>query len=163
MTTRIIHRLVMGDSPAIPKKAWEEANPGWVVRDWGEESVLLFDELHSVINDLYDAEDGNYDEDFYLRLSPVLGYAIVREFGGVFVGEGNFPFRVPTYADSAWYASPSVFGSSISNDPFWTVLLDELKHAYSFEDITKPGFLDRVSRSMPGFLAKARAFYELVT
>lgn len=147
---------------------WEDLNPGWIVKDWGEEAVQMFDDLRDVINDLYERDAGRFGIELYVQIADVLGYAFVREFGGVYVNCDMEPVKsLENLPDQAWASYENeedwrivnaAIGAPQPNDPFWVGLLAELPSNYfsrRLEEMimsTGPGFLTEFSARMPGFL-----------
>lgn len=160
-----IYRYWAGPNPMPSQyveygKQWEELNPGWQCIDYGEEILQLWDDLAPVFNHLYERDAGRDSTELHVQVADVVGYALVREFGGVYVNADMQPLqplegKIPDQAwasyenEEDWRIVNAAIGSPVSNDPFWVGLLMELPDNY-FRDpydemvmSTGPGFLTR--------------------
>ena len=137
---------------------WEDLNPGWVVIDHGEEIIQLWPDLAPVFNHLYERDAGRDSIELHVQVADVVGYALLREFGGVYVNCDMEPLKpIEEYLpDCAWasYENHEDFrivnaaiGAPSSNNSFWVDLLRELPHRYfnnPYDEMvmtTGPGFL----------------------
>lgn len=171
---QIVHRYWGGSRP-MPEEyvhfgeKWEELNPGWIVKDWGEEAVQMFPDLADVINDLYERDAGRDGIELHVQVADVLGYAFVREFGGIYVNCDMEPVRalpddLPDMAfasyenEEDWRIVNAAIGAPQPNDPFWVGVLVELPKNYFDRRLdemvmsTGPGFLTEFNDRLPGFL-----------
>jgi len=169
---RIIHRYWAGprDMPAQYVEygeKWEDLNPGWVVIDHGEEILQLWPDLANVFNHLYERDAGRDSIELHVQVADVVGYALVREFGGVYVNCDMEPVR-PLEArlpDEAWasFENHSDFrvvnaaiGAPHAHDAFWEELLAGLPARYfsnPYDEMvmsTGPGYLTDFARYRGG-------------
>lgn len=175
MYKRVVHRYWSGPSP-MPEKyvefgqKWEDLNPGWVVIDHGEEIIQLWPDLAPVFNHLY-ARDKRQDSiELHVQVADVVGYALLREFGGIYVNCDMEPVRPisqlfqgmsrePAFAsyenEEDWRIVNAAIGAPQPHDPFWTKLLEELPARYfsnPYDEMvmtTGPGYLTDFVRSHP--------------
>jgi mannosyltransferase OCH1-like enzyme len=161
---KIVHRYWSGprEMPETYKEfgeKWEDLNPGWVVIDHGEEIIQLWPDLAPVFNHLYERDAGRDGIELHVQVADVVGYALLREFGGVYVNCDMEPLRGFTerdLPDFAWASYEnyedyrivnSAIGAKQPHDPFWAGLLDELPARYfanPYDEMvmtTGPGFL----------------------
>jgi mannosyltransferase OCH1-like enzyme len=170
---KIIHRYWSGPSemPEAYKRygeKWEDLNPGWVVIDHGEEIIQLWPDLFDVFNHLYERDAGRDSIELHVQLADVVGYALLREFGGVYVNCDMEPVRSFDYAlpDCAWASFENhedwrivnaAIGAPQANNPFWEELLRELPHRY----FNNP-YDEMVMTTGPGFLTDFAALNSLL-
>lgn len=178
MIPRVVHRVWIG--PPMPPEfeefhaEWEQLNPGWEVRLWGEEDI---DDLGLVNRDLYDAAAEWTTERLVPRFrSNLVRYELLHRFGGVYVDCDLKPLRpLPDLAgvdcfagwerDGEWVGN-SILGST-PDHPFLERLIAGA--AQSCRDnrgrpspqSTGPQYLTRVWRADPGglHLFPERVFY----
>ena len=160
---RIIHRYWSGPRPMPQQyveygRKWEELNPGWEVFDHGEEIIQLWGDLAPIFNHLYERDGGNDSIELHVQVADVVGYALVREFGGVYVNCDMEPVR-PMEArlpEGPWasYENHSDFrivnaaiGAPRPHDPFWEELLAGLPERY----FSRP-YDEMVMSTGPGYL-----------
>lgn len=139
-------------------RKWEELNPGWEVFDHGEEIIQLWGDLAPVFNHLYERDGGRDSIELHVQVADVVGYALVREFGGVYVNCDMEPVRpledrLPDCAWASyenhedWRIVNAAFGAPEAGNEFWSQLLRELPHRYfnnPYDEMvmtTGPGFL----------------------
>lgn len=138
---------------------WEDLNPGWILIDHGEEVLQLWDDLAPVFNHLYERDGGRDSEELHVQVADVVGYALVREFGGVYVNTDMEPVRPiePQLPEENAWASfenhddwrivNAAIGAPKAQNPFWVKLLEGLPERYfaNPEDemvmTTGPGYL----------------------
>lgn len=141
---------------------WQELNPDWTVIDWTERAVEDFPDVEHVLEDLYYRDNGRKGIELYVQLADVIGYCLVREWGGVYVNCDMQPVRpLPSLPDLAWASYENHVDGRIVNaaigapqpwDPFWTGLVDELPArywAYRYDEMvmsTGPAFLTDFAR-----------------
>lgn len=137
---------------------WEDLNPGWVVIDHGEEILQLWPDLAEVINHLYERDEGRDSIELHVQVADVVGYAVLREYGGVYVNCDMEPLRPldGRLPDSAWASYENhedhrivnaAMGAPSAGDPFWVKLLEELPARY----FSRP-YDEMVMSTGPGFL-----------
>lgn len=154
---------------------WEDLNPGWVVIDHGEEIIQLWPDLYPVFNHLYGRDAGHDSIELHVQLADVVGYALLREFGGIYVNCDMEPIRslsqdvLPLVeANDAPFASyenhedwrivNAAIGAARPGDPFWVELLDGLPSRYfanPYDEMvmtTGPGYLTDFESSHVGEL-----------
>ena len=143
--TRYIHRFWAGPKP-MPQEyrdygeAWRDLNPEWSLFDWDIQLLKEFSDLHPVFNDLIRRDAGRQGIELYVQLADVIGYALVREFGGVYVNCDMQPVRpLPELPNKAWASYENTSDWRIVNaaigaphpwDPFWVSLLEALPGRY---------------------------------
>ena len=163
MYKKIIHRYWAGPKP-MPEEyvrfgqTWEDLNPGWIVVDHGEEILQLWPDLAPVFNHLYERDANHNSIELHVQVADVVGYALLREFGGVYVNTDMEPLQpiekfLPPMAWASYenYEDFRIVNAAIGapqpGDPFWTGLLAELPHRYfnnPYDEMvmtTGPGFL----------------------
>lgn len=172
---RIIHRYWSGPKE-MPQKyvefgeKWEELNPGWIVIDHSEEVLQLWDDLSDVFNHLYERDAGRDSIELHVQVADVVGYSLVREFGGIYVNcdmepvSYNIEEQLPNMAwasyenEEDWRIVNAAIGAPRGDDPFWTKLLEALPEHYfrnPFDEMvmsTGPGFLTEFARQHPNEL-----------
>lgn len=168
---RIIHRYWSGprEMPEAYKaygEKWEDLNPGWVVIDHGEEIVQLWPDLFDVFNHLYERDAGRDSIELHVQLADVVGYALLREFGGVYVNCDMEPLKplsaLDVLPDTAWASYEnhedfrivnSAIGAPEPGNLFWSQLLAHLParyFAHPYDEMvmtTGPGFLTDFART----------------
>lgn len=140
---RVIHRYWAGPRD-MPQKyvefgeKWEDLNPGWIVMDHSEEVLQLWPDLADIFNYLYGKDAGGDSPELHAQVSDIVGYALIREFGGVYVDcdiepvESSIEPKLPNMAwasygdEETWEVSNSAIGAPRPHDPFWEKLLLEL-------------------------------------
>lgn len=165
---RVIHRYWSGprEMPENYKEfgqKWEDLNPGWVVVDHGEEIIQLWPDLADVFNHLYERDAGRDGIELHVQIADVVGYALIREFGGVyvncdmeplkpiepeleFIAEENLPWA--SYENHEdWRIVNAAIGAPNAGHPFWEGLLRQLPLNY----FSRP-FDEMVMSTGPGFL-----------
>lgn len=172
---RIIHRYWAGPRE-MPQEyvdfgdKWEELNPGWVVMDHGEEVIQLWPDLADVFNHLYSRDKGRDGIELHVQVADVVGYALIREFGGIYVNCDMEPVvhdiqtHLPQQAwasyenEEDWRIVNAAIGAPAPNDPFWVALLEGLPARYFANPLdemvmtTGPGYLTDFARERPGQL-----------
>lgn len=166
---RVIHRYWSGpnEMPEAYKEygqKWEDLNPGWVVLDHGEEIIQLWPDLADVFNHLYERDAGNDSIELHVQVADVVGYALIREFGGVYVNCDMEPLRpieerLPGDMPWASYENHEDFrivnaaiGASQPHNGFWEDLLRGLPARYfsnPYDEMvmsTGPGYLTDFNR-----------------
>lgn len=164
---KIIHRYWSGprEMPEAYKsygEKWEDLNPGWVVVDHGEEIIQLWDDLAPVFNHLYERDAGRDSIELHVQLADVVGYALLREFGGVYVNCDMEPLRpLSTILDGLedehawasyenhedWRIVNSAMGAAHPHNNFWEDLVTALPERY----FSRP-YDEMVMSTGPGFL-----------
>ncbi len=160
---RIIHRYWSGprEMPQAYQEygqKWEDLNPGWVVLDHGEEIVQLWPDLADVFNHLYERDAGRDSIELHVQVADVVGYALIREFGGVYVNCDMEPLRpieelLPDCAwasyenEEDWRIVNAAIGAPQPHNEFWEELLKGLPHRY----FTDP-YAEMVMSTGPGYL-----------
>jgi len=171
---KIIHRYWSGPRP-MPERyvrfgeRWEELNPGWVVIDHGEEVIQLWPDLADVFNHLYERDAGRDSIELHVQVADVVGYALLREFGGVYVNcdmepVRSFGARLPdapwaSYENEEdWRIVNAAIGAPQAGEAFWGGLLAALPGRYfanPYDEMvmtTGPGFLTDFAHQYPGQL-----------
>lgn len=170
---KLIHRFWAGQRPMPERykafgRQWGEMNPEWRVIDHGEDVQNEFPDLADVFNSLYERDGGRKGIELYVQLADVLGYAILREWGGVYLNCDMQPVQpLPELPARAWASYENnedgrivnaAIGAPTALDPFWSGLLLELPQRYfanpSDEMVmtTGPGFLTDYANAHPGEL-----------
>lgn len=170
MYRRLIHRYWSGpkEMPEAYKefgRRWEELNPGWEVFDHGEEVIQLWPDLAPVFNHLYERDAGRDGIELHVQVADVVGYALIREFGGVYVNcdmeplMKNMEQQLPEMAwasyenEEDWRIVNAAIGAPQPQDPFWSGLLDGLPARYfsnPYDEMvmtTGPGYLTDYARA----------------
>lgn len=181
---RIIHRYWAGprEMPESYQKfgeKWEDLNPGWIVIDHGEEVIQLWPDLARVFNHLYERDAGRDGIELHVQVADIVGYALLREFGGVYVNcdmepvapldkflektEGRAWATYENYED--FRIVNAAIGAPQANHPFWIGLLEALPQRYfdnPYDEMvmtTGPGFLTDFARTETNFyVGKKEAF-----
>lgn len=160
---KIVHRYWSGprEMPEAYKEygqKWEDLNPGWVVLDHGEEIIQLWPDLADVFNHLYERDSGNDSIELHVQVADVVGYALIREFGGVYVNcdmepiapiEGRLP-EAPWASyenEEDWRIVNAAIGAPQPQDSFWVDLLAGLPERY----FSRP-YDEMVMSTGPGYL-----------
>lgn len=169
---RIIHRYWSGPRP-MPQEyieygeKWEDLNPGWVVVDHGEEIIQLWGDLAPVFNHLYERDAGRDSIELHVQVADVVGYALVREFGGVYVNCDMEPVRPieERLPDGPWASFENhddwrivnaAIGAPQPFNHFWVHLLHDLPARYfsrPYDEMvmsTGPGYLTDFARGHSG-------------
>lgn len=169
---RYIHRFWAGKAmPEIYSRfadIWLDLNPGWRIIDWDEASTVdlgLFPDLQPVIDDLYRRDGGRRGIELFVQLADVIGYALVREYGGVYVNCDIQPVQpLPELPDKAWASYENnedgrivnaAIGARGPRDPFWESLLEALPGRYfanptaEMVETTGPALLTDHARAHP--------------
>lgn len=163
---KIIHRYWAGPRD-IPQKyvefgeKWEDLNPGWIVMDHGEEVIQLWPDLADVFNHLYERDAGRDGIELHVQVADVVGYALIREFGGIYVNcdmepiAHNIESHLPNMAwasyenEEDWRIVNAAIGAPRAGNQFWTDLLAELPSNYF-----KNPYDEMVMTTGPGFLTE---------
>lgn len=162
---QIIHRYWSGPKP-MPEEyvafgeKWEDLNPGWAVVDHGEEIIQLWPDLAPVFNHLYERDGGRDSIELHVQVADVVGYALLREFGGIYVNTDMEPLRplstiinesTPSFASYENYEDFRIVNAAIGAprpyDVFWSDLLDGLPARY----FSRP-YDEMVMSTGPGYL-----------
>ena len=164
---RVLHRYWSGkEMPEVYKEfgeRWEDLNPGWITVDHGEEVLQLWDDLAPVFNHLYERDGGQDSEELHVQVADIVGYALIRQFGGVYVNCDMEPVRpieerLPEGAWASfenhddWRIVNAATGAPKAEHPFWVELLRGLPERYfaNPEDemvmTTGPGYLTDFAR-----------------
>lgn len=159
---KIIHRFWAGpkqmpDAYSWYGIDWEIKNPGWTVLDWNILCLEHFPDLKPVFDDLYRRDAGREGIELYVQLADVIGYALLRKWGGVYVNCDMQPVQpLPAELPAVWASYENnedgrivnaAIGAAQPNDPFWTGLLEELPARYfanptaEMVETTGPAFL----------------------
>lgn len=144
---------------------WEDLNPGWVVIDHGEEIIQLWGDLAEVFNHLYERDAGRDSIELHVQVADVVGYALLREFGGVYVNTDMEPVRPleGRLPEGPWASLENnedgrivnaAIGSPRSHDEFWEGLLRQLPGNY----FANP-YAEMVMSTGPGFLTGYNEYF----
>ena len=167
---KIIHRYWSGPRD-MPQnyvefgEKWEDLNPGWIVMDHGEEVIQLWPDLADVFNHLYERDAGRDGIELHVQVADIVGYALIREFGGIYVNCDMEPIAhdieplLPNMAwasyenEEDWRIVNAAIGAPRPGNQFWTDLLAELPGNYfrnPYDEMvmtTGPGFLTEFARN----------------
>jgi mannosyltransferase OCH1-like enzyme len=159
----------MPENYVVFGERWEELNPGWVVIDHGEEVIQLWPDLAPVFNHLYERDKGVDSIELHVQVADIVGYALVREFGGVYVNCDMEPVapladKLPdgpwaSYENEEdWRIVNAAIGAPRAGDAFWSGLLAGLParyFAHPYDEMvmtTGPGYLTDFAHWYPGQL-----------
>lgn len=141
---RYVHRFWAGkripDAYKNFEDRWLDLNPGWRIITWDEDVQEHFPDLKPVFDDLYRRDAGRRGIELFVQLADVIGYALLREFGGVYVNCDIQPIRpLSDLPQKAWASYENnedgrivnaAIGAPQPQDKFWVELLKELPGRY---------------------------------
>lgn len=151
--TETIHRFWAGSE--MPEQycrygeAWQVLNPDCAVVDWSMETVQELDLLgQSVLDDLTRRDNGRGTEEYYVQYADLIGYELLRLFGGVYVNCDIEPVRSLGRlgaVDSNWCQKNwatyenltdgrivnAAIGAPTDHQPFWINVIQRAIVAYA--------------------------------
>mgnify|MGYP002780323731 CR=1 FL=1 len=139
-----IHRFWSGrEIPAdyeVFEHMWQDLNPDYNVVTWDERCLVDFPKLKPVFDDLYRRDNGRHGIELYVQLADVVGYALIKRWGGVYVNCDMEPVRpLPEMPNQAWasyenYTDYRIVNAAIGapepQDRFWQRIIEGLPARY---------------------------------
>lgn len=127
---------------------WQALNPDWELCSWTWDSVGSFTkQSQAVLDDLELRDGGRGTEEFFVQYADLIGYELLREFGGVYVNcdiEPVRPLNHLTSVDTEWdnvnwatYENHTdgrivnaAIGAAKAHDKFWEYLINRAIRTY---------------------------------